>query len=226
MTAPVASTVILPDDSGNTGKKYRTQTKTVGVTTVHEPFFVPSPGYSVVGKHFFGSNAQTVLATAQNATATGFYWFQLPLTATVNAVLRRINVQHSAGSALATPTAPVISFSKFTFTGTASGATEASLPYVTGGVAAQLIARTAVTGMTVTVVAPMAKAIVPAAETGVGVYFGHSEIMPANPLAFQRGFALELTAGEGLVVYQSVNGTTSDTRSFLFNMEWQEIDLT
>ena len=40
MAAPIANKIILPDDSGNTGKKVRTQTRVVGADTVHEHFFV------------------------------------------------------------------------------------------------------------------------------------------------------------------------------------------
>lgn len=40
MAAPIADKIILPLDTGNTGKKVRTQTRLVGADTVHEHFFV------------------------------------------------------------------------------------------------------------------------------------------------------------------------------------------
>ena len=40
MAAPVADKIILPLDTGNTGKKVRTQTRVVGADTVHEHYFV------------------------------------------------------------------------------------------------------------------------------------------------------------------------------------------
>jgi len=47
-----------------------------------------------------------------------------------------------------------------------------------------------------------------------------------DPQAFIRGSDLEIAPGEGLVVYQSVAGTTSDPRRFSLQVKWIEVDLT
>src|SRR4249919_2199114 len=88
MAAPIDDKITLPSDTGNSGKNVRTQTRVVGSNTVHEHFLVPTPAEAITGKYFFSSTQQTVSATAQNATATGFFWLQNPLTSTVTAVLR------------------------------------------------------------------------------------------------------------------------------------------
>jgi hypothetical protein len=226
MTGPVATSIILPDDSGNTGKKVRTQTKVISGNTVHEHFFVPSPGMTITGHYFFSSTQQTVSASAQNGTSTGFFWLQNPAASTVTAILRRVCADSNAGSALATPTAPMLSFSKFTFTGTASGASVTPVVNATGTSANQMIIRTAVTGMTVTLVGDIGNYAIPSAETAVGLFYAQKEIIPFNPFAWARGISLEFAPGEGLVIWQSTAGTTSDTRKFGIQIEWDEIDLT
>lgn len=225
MTAPVAATIILPDDSGNAGKKLSTQTRVIGGSTVHEHFMVPNVGYTLASKFFFSSAQQSIVASAHDGTTTGFYWFQLPSSATVTAVIRSIVADANAASALATPTAPVVSFTKFTFTGTASGASSAALPWKTGATSAQMVVRTAVTGMTPSLVGPVGLFSIPSAETAVGAFAVAKIVLPKNPLAFIRGVDLEVGPGEGLAVWQSVAGTTSDTRKFTFSIEWDEVDL-
>lgn len=230
MTAPVASKITLPIDTGNAGKNVRTVTKTVGADSVHSQFWVPDLAMTLTGKYFIGTAQQSVVQNAHDGTTTGFMWFQMPAAATVTALLRRIRLDFTASAATAMPTAPVISFTKFTFTGTASGAQAAApngvIPYITGGAAAQLIARTAVTGMTPTLVGAVAVASVPAILTAVGVYGGAAELYPNDQFAWQRGHNMEIAPGEGLVMWQSVGGTVADVRKFVAQLEFVEIDLT
>ena len=230
MASPIANKITLPSDTGNSGKSVRSQTRVVGANTVHEHFFIPVSANEPTGKYFLSTAQQTIVAAAQNGTSTGFFWLQLPTAATVTACITRINADANAASALATPSAPKISFTKFTFTGTASGAQAASpnsiTPYKTGLTVAQVTARTAVTGMTVTLVGEIGQFAIPSAETAVGQMFGQKEVLSRNPLAFVRGYDLEIAPGEGLVIYQSTAGTTSDTRTFGVQVEWSEIDLT
>ena len=227
MTAPVDANIIIPTDTTNSGKKLRTQTQLVGSDTVHSQYVVPVPAWTITGKYLFSSGYVAVLASAQNGTSTGAFWFQMPVAATVTALIRFITAEASAvGAATVAITAPVISFSKFTFTGTASGATVANLPYKTGGTVSQMIARSAVTGMTVTVVAPFGQFIIPYVQTAVGVLYSQKVVIDRSTQANQRGYDLEIGPGEGVLVYQTTGGTTSDVRGFGFQMEWLEIDLT
>jgi hypothetical protein len=225
MTAPIASNIQLPDDTGNAGKKVRTETKSIGGITVHEHFMVPTVGMTVLGKYFFSSTQQTVAAAAQNATSTGFFWLQMPVAATATALIRSVNADYNLVGTTAFPTAPVISFSKFTFTGTASGASVTALPYKTGGTVNQMIVQTAVTGMTVTVVNDFGALSIPGLATAVGAFGGSKQIIPKSPIAYERGMDLEIGPGEGIVIYQTQAGSGSDTRKFVVQLEWLELDL-
>jgi hypothetical protein len=227
MANPLAAYVILPLDTGNTGKNVRTQTRVVSGNTVHEHFFIPTIQYQVLSHYFFSSTQQTpVSATTQNGTTTGFFWFaNIGTTSTISAVIRRIICDCNAGSALATPTAPLISFTKFTYTGTASGATVTPVKWQTAAPLNQLTVYTASTGMTVSLVGDIGAFSLPSAETAVGCFYGTKEVISKNPLAYQRGFDLEIAPNEGIVVYQSTTSTSSDTRKINIQMEWDEVDL-
>src|SRR6185369_12788423 len=113
MTAPIASTIQLPTDTGNSGKLLRTQTKVISANTVHEQFVVPSFGVTQTGKYFFSSTQQSVSATIQDGTATAFFWFQIPVAGTVTALIRNILAEATTSSTTVAPTAPVLSFTKF-----------------------------------------------------------------------------------------------------------------
>lgn len=225
MAAPIASSIQLPSDTSNSGKLLRTETKVIGGNTVHEQFIVPNFGLTTTGKYFFSSTQQSVVQGPQDGTTTAFFWLQMPLTATVTALIRNIIIDANTSSTTVAPTAPVISFTKFTFTGTASGAAVAPLKYQTAAATAQMIIRTAVTGMTVTLVADIGQFAVPSVLTGVGQVYGAKEVVPENPQAWVRGSDLEIAPGEGLLIYQSVAGTAADPRRFGVQVRWLEIDL-
>jgi hypothetical protein len=226
MTAPVAASIVLPSDSSNSGKQLRTQTKSINAITVHEQFVVPSFGITNVGKYFFSSTQQSVSATVQDGIATGFFWMQMPLAATVTALIRNIHADASTSSTTAAPTAPVLSFNKFTFTGTASGAAITPVKFQTAGTTAQMIVRTAVTGMTVTLTGDIGAFSFPCVMTGTGTMYAEKQVIAENPQAWTRGSDVEIGPGEGLVIYQSVAGTAADPRRFTVQVRWMEIDLT
>lgn len=226
MAAPIANKITLPLDTGNSGKNVRTQTRVVGADTVHEHFFIPVPAIAATGKYFFSSTQQTVSATVQDGIATGFFWLQMISTATVTAVIRYISANSTASAATTFASAPVLSFSKMTFTGTASGTSVTPVKFQTAGAANQMIVRTAVTGMTPTIVGDVGNFQIPAVLTAVGAVYACEEVIPRNPLAYVRGMDLEIAPGEGLAIWQSVAGTAADTRRFGIQVEWDEIDLT
>jgi hypothetical protein len=224
MSAPAASNVRVPDDSGNTGKRVRTQTRVVGADTVHEHFFVPSSPHNRLGSFMCSPVQQSVAAAAQNATSTGFLWLQLPAGSAVDAIVRAFSIEYNASAATAMPTAPVIALARFTFSGTASGAAVTPAKSRSSEASNVLQVRSAMTGMTVSLGANVASSSVPSLATAVGIY-------GLKDWLVQEGRDLEandirLAPGEGLVLYQTVAGTASDVRRFTCDIKWDEVDNT
>lgn len=223
MAGPVASKVVLPDDSGNAGKKIRTQTRVVGADTVHEHFFIQARQAQVLGVYRLGMAQVTALASAQTGTSSGFLWFHVP-TATVNKKvrIRRLSVTSQLSTVLATPTAPRLTATRFTFTGTASGAslTPVKIDSTAGSSVADL--RTAVTGLTVTLVGSFGTAPFPGAQTAVGAY-APAEYNIVDPASEEDDWPI-LAPGEGIVIYQDTAGTASDTRVANITLLWDDVD--
>ena len=224
MTAPQDSYIQLPVDSGNSGKKVRTQTKVVGSDTVHEHFFVPVSRQSILQLAFFQTGAvKTVTAAAENGTSTGTFWFQVPSAANIRARIRYLEVHfcHTTATAIDHLTSPRIAFQKFTFTGTAAGATITHVVQKTG-MAMTSDVRTAVAGMT-----PSLGGIFWVASP-TSFDFTTSGSTP-SPSAFNwrpsfEDEFLDIGPGEGLVCYQADAGTTSDQRSYRVIGCWDEYD--
>jgi len=225
MPAPKETFIILPADTSNSGKQIRAVSETISGQTVLSQYVIPRLAVTQTGQYCTSTNTQAVIAGTQNGTSTGTAWLQNPIGSTITVAVRKIFIDVSANAATAAPTAPVISFTKFTFTGTASGSTATVLPYSTGTTANQATLRGAVTGMTVTLVGEIDHFEVPAILTAVGHYGWSKDLLFESPQAFQRGQFLELGPGEGLVVYQSVAGTVSDPRVFGVTLRWMEMDL-
>lgn len=228
MSAPLESYIALPNDSGNDGKKQRVQTKTINAVQVQEHFVVPSPAYTLTGRYFFESAIKSISAAGgENGTTTGSLWFQNPVAATITAILRSLEAVLAANAATVAASAPDVLFQKFTFTGTASGAQEDALIQKTGLTANQLRIRSAMTGMTVSLVTGViGKVVPPAILTAVGIYGGIVPVYRQDPQVYQRGQDLEIAPGEGIVVYQVGAGSTTDPRRFTVRAKWDEIDLT
>ena len=223
MAGPIASKIILPDDSGNTGKKIRSQTRVIGADTVHEHFFVPVREEAVLGVYRLGMAQVTILAAAQNGTSTGFLWFSVPVGTTGKKVrLRRLSVVSQHATALATPTAPRLTVTRYTFTGTASGASLTPVKVDATSAASVADLRTAVTGMTVSLVGSIGTAPIVGAVTAVGAY-SPTPVHIVDPTADEDEFIV-LAAGEGIVTYQDTAGTTSDTRVANIILLWDDID--
>ena len=87
------------------------------------------------------------------------------------------------------------------------------------------IVQTAVTGMTVTVVNDFGALSIPGLATAVGAFGGSKQIIPKSPIAYERGMDLEIGPGEGIGIYQTQAGSGSDTRKFVVQLEWLELDL-
>jgi hypothetical protein len=222
MAAPVASYVQLPSDTGNTGKKVRTQTRVVGADTVHEHFFIPISQRSKLGLYHFSSGKLTVQASAHNGTTTGFLWWVNAAGSGVKAALRRLNIQTNFVTSLSTPTAPRLLFTRFTATGTPSGAQITPAKRGSSDAANVTTLRTASTGLTVTLVADVF-ATLPAVTAGTaGLMFmapTQQEMVPQD----EDGYPI-LLAGEGIVGYQPDAGTASDTRVWVVNGSFEEFE--
>ena len=100
MVAPVAAFVQLPLDTGNTGKKTRTQTRVIGADTVHETFVVMSSQRNYFGVYGAHSGNLTIQATATNGTTTGFLWFINPVGSALKCAIARLRYAHQLTRAL------------------------------------------------------------------------------------------------------------------------------
>lgn len=225
MSAPVSLYTILPIDSGNAGKCVRTQTDVVGGQTIYEHFLIPTWALTVIGHYFFSSSLQPVSSSIQDGVNTGFLWFINPASSTITTMLRRIILDFSAGLALSAPTAPVVSFTKFTYTGSPLGGTFTPASAQTGQASAQVSIRQSSQGLTITKLADFGQAAFPSLETSVGLCYVVKEVLPFNPFAYQRGLCLECGPGEGIAIWQSVAGSGADSRRFSCQVEWDELDL-
>jgi hypothetical protein len=222
MAAPVADKIILPLDTGNTGKKKRTQTRVVGADTVHEDFVIMGSTRSYLGVHGFSSGNLTILAAAQNGTSTGSLWIQNPVGSAVRMALARLCFYHAITTNLSMPTAPRIIAQLFTFTGTASGAALTTGKFDSRYPAAVGSVRTAVTGMTVTLGGILVTSL-PIVTAGTAGWTFSTPDKDDN-VATSEMSDVVLAAGEGLVIYQADAGTTSDTRKLVVDGAWSEFD--
>lgn len=226
MAAPVASHIILPDDSGNSGKKVRSQTRSVGGVVVHEHYFIPQRKAEIVSIYRLALVQNTVLASAQNGTTAGMLFGHTPSTATTRAMrLRRMSVSSQHSTALATPTAPRLLVRRYTSSGGLSGALIApnlndSAIHATPACLFSL----ANTGTTVVHVGiGFGTVALTGAVTAVGAYVPvfNDVIDPAEDEDDWPVFH----PGQGFVVYQDVAGTASDTRKFNLQVVCDEIDI-
>ena len=220
MAAPTATFVRLADDAPNAGKKVRTDSRTVGADVVHHHWFVPISARAKKVFHY-SPTQQSVQASAQDATTTGFFWMQNPAASTADLIIRRINLIFGTTNVL-TSTVPRIVLAKFTFTGTPSGATVTAARRKAAD-APQADMRTAVTGMAVTLGATIATFVVPQMHAA-GQFFGPApQEWPGDADPFEDNDII-LAPGEGALLYQPDAGTASDPRKFNLNLRAEEAD--
>lgn len=227
MAAPVESYVQLPLDTSNTGKKNRTQTKVVGSNTVHEHFVVPSRGYTHTGRYFACSTAaQTVSSAAQSPSTAGFYFLHNSTANTAVGMLRYVEISYSQdGTAAIFQSAPVFAVQKYTFGTAHSGTTLNIVQAQTSSTTAKLNIRSAPTGPTTfTVVGPIGSQPLPALVSTAGTYGGTMVLYKADE-HYNRGTAVEIAPGEGIVLHQLTTGNAADSRKFTAKFVWDEIDV-
>src|SRR3990167_4497440 len=226
MAAPIASYVQLPDDSGNTGKKPRTQTRVVGANTVHEHFFVPTSQRAKLGVFHYSTTLQSVKdnASAQDGTTTGFFWLANPVGSTIELIVREIALQFSAITGTAMVTVPHILAQRFTLTGTASGGTVTPAKRRSSEAANVGSLRTAVTGMTPSLGATVKTFLTPIIISAASPFAPPPQVWPTSKDPLEDG-GLVLAAGEGLVLYQPDAGTASEVRRFTVDATTEEADV-
>ena len=223
MAGPIASSVVLPDDVTNSGKKIQTQYETIGGDAVHAHFFVPRSRRKILGIYHASMTVQSVQASAQNQTSTGFAWLQMPTGGSVGGRLRRLAIVFSMTGEADMLSVPRIAIARFTFTGTASGASVSHAKRATGDAAATAALRTAVTGMTVTAGAVAWGVVAPTLGlTTSGQFWAGGPVAVWDPPDEEEW--LDFRAGEGLCLYQPDAGTAADSRRFSAAVTWDEFD--
>lgn len=169
------------------------------------------------GIYHLSLGSSTVTAAADAATG-GRWWLQVPVGATTYAAVRKVFFSSSTVTALATPTSPIFTVERFTFTGTASGAALTPAKRENGDVTATAILRTASTGMTITAGAAAHGFQVPAA-LATTTQSAQAQVWPQGQ---DEDEWIILQGGEGIVIRQATAGTTSDTRVVNMDITWEE----
>lgn len=225
MAAPIADKIILPLDTGNTGKKNRTQTRVVGADTVHEHFVVTTSKDSKVGFYRAHSGILTIPTSAHNGTTTGHLWFMNPVGSAVKARLRRLRETLQVVAGAIDLTAPRQLFNLFTFTGTASGTIITPAKRDSTDAAATCTLRTASTGVTPSLGAVIRHTGVPgvvatASSATVQTMLPPCIYIPWDP---DEEECSVLRAGEGVVLWSADASTTANRRLFS-DWAWEEFE--
>jgi hypothetical protein len=201
MAAPVATYIQLPLDTGNTGKKVRTISRTVGSDTVHEHFYVNITPRSILGRYYASSGVITTRTSADNGTSTGNYWLINPAGSGIKVAILSTEAATAASSAAAAQTSTTrMCLALFTATGTPSGA---NVPYAkrdsTDATPLSSL-RTAVTGLTVTVGNTIRQFLFPGITGTTGVGNLPVNVFPEREMDWEQQIILR--AGEGVLNYQ------------------------
>jgi hypothetical protein len=221
MAAKTDQVIILPTDSGNTGKKIRTKESVIGANTVEEYFFIPSSERSMLGNYKYSSGAIAIPAAAHNGTTTGFLFLINPAASTATVSLDRTTLKQNFSTTLAVDLiAPIINVSRFTFTGTLSAATITPARRKTADAANQGLMSLAMTGLTITLGAVVYTFIGQTMDlvTGGGGHWS-AQTDEWNPMSDDD--EIVLVPGEGLVWWSSLAVTTGN-RKLAINGAWKE----
>lgn len=224
MAGPLDAIIKLPDDSGNTGPKVRTQTEVVGANIVHTHYYIQQRRAKVLGTYRYQQAQNTILAAAQNGTTAGMLFCHVPSSVSGKAArLRRLSFTSHHSTALATPTAPRLVVTRFTSANALTTTLQTPQKNKTGYPTPVMLISPVNTGLTVVHVAPFGSGALAGALTAVGAYEPCFKDM-IDPAADEDDWP-EFLPGEGFVVYQDVAGTASDTRKFNLQLAFDEIDI-
>jgi hypothetical protein len=225
MAAPIADKIILPNDSGNTGKKVRTQTRVVGADTVHEHFFIPESRRSRLGIYYAASGTLTIPTAAQNGTTTGLFWLYNPIGSAVRMAVRRIAAQIAFAVTTAVDVSlPRLALSLVTFTGTGSGTLITPAKRASIDAAAVGNLRTASTGLAVTLGAMIKSDFPPINPTATSATI-QAHMPPTIPNDWDPPEEEQpiLLPGEGIVCW-SADASTTANRRLSTDVVWEEFE--
>lgn len=212
------STILLPDDTSNTGKKLDTDQQTIGGNTVQRQrvSVVRTP---LLGHYKFESGRLTVALSAHAATA-GFLWLINPVGSTVIGVVKKWMATALPTTTTAILSSPRVTIERVTFTGTATGAQITPSKRDSTDAANTLTVRTASTGLTLTAGAVISDFSVGAVLTAVGIS------VPVDQYLYDstdEDDYIVLRAGEGLVMRQpDAGGPTTENRLLVSYAAWEE----
>jgi hypothetical protein len=221
MAAKTDQVIILPLDTGNTGKKVRTKESVVGANTVEEYYFIPSSERSTIGQYKYVVPAQAIPVAAQTGTTTGLMYLINPLTSTVKIAIDRLSFKHGFSTTLAVDLiAPLIHVARISFTGTLSAIATTPVKRNSADSAPQGLIATAMTGLTVTLVGNAWSFMGQTMDlvTGGG---GHWNPMSDEWNPEGEDDEIILAPGEGIVVYSTLAVTTAN-RKIMCNGAWFE----
>lgn len=228
---PANTTLTLPVETGNTGKKLSIQSRTQGGDTVYRHRVLVDRDGVVTGVYRAFTTVLSVQATAQNGTSTGHFWLFNPSGSGRTARIRRLSLQYNFVGVTTLGTLPRTIIQRFTWTGTQSGAQIAGANVDAASVVASVVElRTASTGATVSLTAntQLAADLAPIAQvSGTPAVFEttptyRSEMIDAESSEDEW---IVIPPGQGIVLYQVDAGTASDTRRLVANIVWDEINL-
>jgi hypothetical protein len=223
MAAKTDQVIILPLDTGNTGKSIRAKQSVVGANTVQEYFFIPSSERSETGRYKVAVPAAAIPTAAQTGTTTGMAYLTNPLASTVKLAVSRMELSQNFSTTLGVDLiAPLIRVSRISFTGTLSAATTASAKRATADATAQGLVSIAMTGLTVAIVAGILEFVGQTEDliTGGG---GHWPAQVDSWTPDEEGDEIVLAAGEGIAVWSSLAVTTAN-RKLAVNLAWKEFN--
>lgn len=222
MSAPVADKIILPLDTGNTGKKVRTQTRVVGPDTVHEHFFIPQSSRSVLGKYKASTGLLTVPAAVQNGTTTGYCWLANPVGSAVKMGVQRITMTSNFIVLAVDLLTGEVRFSRNTFTGVGSGTsvTPAKRDSTDATAVGTLFLTSATWAQTLGAAFWNQQYQTMDLVTGGA---GHWHPYVHEFIAEKEEDQIVLRAGEAIAVWHSIAVTTSNRRAAI-NFAWEEFE--
>ena len=222
MAAPIASKVILPSDTGNTGKNVRTQTRVVGADTVHEHYFVPTSARSTLGVHRASSGILTPTTAAHNGTTTGLAWLINPVGSGVKVALKRVTMSFQFAALAVDMTVGEIRGQLMTFSGVASAGVQTPGKRDSTDAASVATFRTASTGLTISLGGVMRTLMMPTMDLLTGGA-GHWNPYDAEYAPGEEEDEFVLRAGEGVAFWNAAALTTANRRAII-NIIWEEFE--
>jgi len=227
---PTDTYITLPSDSGNLGKKTAAQQRTQGADSVYLQKFIEERAGVVTEVFRIATITVTQMAvSAQNGTTTGLLWLMNPASSTRTIRIRRISLQYNFIGVTTLTTLPRMVAQRFTWTGDASGASVAAAAVWSSADVTQADIRTAMTGLTISLLTPIVCSDLPpmGQVAGTAAVFEttatvRSEMIDADNAEDEW---IVLTPGQGLVLYQAdAGGATTETRRVLPTIVYDEVN--